>query len=148
MRFNKARLSTGLRIHYAESVDARGIPVVFVHGLARGSFGALSGAGVGWKSEIFHRQRGSLRPPKEMKLIKPGEIGASRLNLPCSPERMAVRAVGGKLVSRMTSSSPAAIVPATLFRLCGSLKMRSLKIEMEQKRRTVFDDAVRRSSGA
>lgn len=32
MRFNKARLSTGLRIHYAESGDARGTPVVFVHG--------------------------------------------------------------------------------------------------------------------
>jgi pimeloyl-ACP methyl ester carboxylesterase len=32
MRFDKARLSTGLRIHYAESGDARGTPVVFVHG--------------------------------------------------------------------------------------------------------------------
>jgi len=32
MRFNKARLSTGLRIHYVESGDARGTPVVFVHG--------------------------------------------------------------------------------------------------------------------
>ena len=32
MRFDKARLSNGLRIHYAESGDARGTPVVFVHG--------------------------------------------------------------------------------------------------------------------
>ena len=32
MRFDKARLSTGLRIHYVESGDARGTPVVFVHG--------------------------------------------------------------------------------------------------------------------
>lgn len=32
MRFATARLSTGLRIHYAESGDARGTPVVFVHG--------------------------------------------------------------------------------------------------------------------
>jgi len=32
MRFDKARLGTGLRIHYAESGEARGIPVVFVHG--------------------------------------------------------------------------------------------------------------------
>ena len=32
MRFNKVRLSTGLRIHYSESGDARGTPVVFVHG--------------------------------------------------------------------------------------------------------------------
>jgi pimeloyl-ACP methyl ester carboxylesterase len=32
MRFDKTRLSTGLRIHYAESGDARGTPVVFVHG--------------------------------------------------------------------------------------------------------------------
>src|SRR5688500_10272263 len=32
MRFDKARLSTGVRIHYVESGDARGTPVVFVHG--------------------------------------------------------------------------------------------------------------------
>jgi hypothetical protein len=32
VRFDKARLSTGLRIHYSESGDARGTPVVFVHG--------------------------------------------------------------------------------------------------------------------
>jgi non-heme chloroperoxidase len=32
MRFDKARVSTGLRIHYSESGDARGTPVVFVHG--------------------------------------------------------------------------------------------------------------------
>jgi pimeloyl-ACP methyl ester carboxylesterase len=32
MKFDKARLSTGLRIHYSESGDARGTPVVFVHG--------------------------------------------------------------------------------------------------------------------
>ena len=32
MRFDHARLSTGLRVHYAESGDARGTPVVFVHG--------------------------------------------------------------------------------------------------------------------
>jgi len=32
MRFDKARLSTGLHIHYAESGDAHGTPVVFVHG--------------------------------------------------------------------------------------------------------------------
>ena len=32
MRFNKTQLSTGLRIHYAESGDTRGTPVVFVHG--------------------------------------------------------------------------------------------------------------------
>ena len=32
MRFAKARLSTGLRIHYAESGDPRGTPVVLVHG--------------------------------------------------------------------------------------------------------------------
>jgi pimeloyl-ACP methyl ester carboxylesterase len=32
MRLNEARLSNGLRIHYAESGDARGTPVVFVHG--------------------------------------------------------------------------------------------------------------------
>jgi pimeloyl-ACP methyl ester carboxylesterase len=32
MRFENIRLSTGLRIHYAESGDARGTPVVFVHG--------------------------------------------------------------------------------------------------------------------
>ena len=32
MRFDKAQLSTGLRIHYSESGDARGTPVVFVHG--------------------------------------------------------------------------------------------------------------------
>ena len=32
MRFDKARLSTGPRIHYAECGDARGTPVVFVHG--------------------------------------------------------------------------------------------------------------------
>lgn len=32
MRFDKALLSNGLRIHYAESGDVRGTPVVFVHG--------------------------------------------------------------------------------------------------------------------
>ena len=32
MRFDKARLNTGLSVHYAESGDARGTPVVFVHG--------------------------------------------------------------------------------------------------------------------
>ena len=32
MRFDNAQLSTGIRIHYAESGDARGTPVVFVHG--------------------------------------------------------------------------------------------------------------------
>jgi non-heme chloroperoxidase len=32
MRFDKVRLSNGLRIHYTESGDARGTPVVFVHG--------------------------------------------------------------------------------------------------------------------
>ncbi|HEX4914777.1 MAG TPA: alpha/beta hydrolase, partial [Vicinamibacterales bacterium] len=32
MRFDKARLSNGLRIHYAECGDVRGTPVVFVHG--------------------------------------------------------------------------------------------------------------------
>ena len=32
MRFASARLSTGISIHYAESGDARGTPVVFVHG--------------------------------------------------------------------------------------------------------------------
>jgi pimeloyl-ACP methyl ester carboxylesterase len=32
MRFNKTRLRTGLGIHYAESGDVRGTPVVFVHG--------------------------------------------------------------------------------------------------------------------
>jgi non-heme chloroperoxidase len=32
MRFNNTQLSTGIRVHYAESGDARGTPVVFVHG--------------------------------------------------------------------------------------------------------------------
>jgi len=32
MRLNKTRLTTGLSIHYAEWGDARGTPVVFVHG--------------------------------------------------------------------------------------------------------------------
>ena len=32
MRFDTDQLSTGLRIHYAESGEARGTPVVFVHG--------------------------------------------------------------------------------------------------------------------
>jgi non-heme chloroperoxidase len=32
MRLDKTRISTGLRMHYAESGDARGTPVVFVHG--------------------------------------------------------------------------------------------------------------------
>ena len=32
MWFDKVQLSTGLRVHYAESGDARGTPVVFVHG--------------------------------------------------------------------------------------------------------------------
>jgi non-heme chloroperoxidase len=32
MRFDNARLSSGLRINYVESGDARGTPVVFVHG--------------------------------------------------------------------------------------------------------------------
>ena len=32
MRFDTIRVSTGIRIHYAERGDARGTPVVFVHG--------------------------------------------------------------------------------------------------------------------